>query len=276
MPRRPDYFRYAYQPDGSDFAARLNEAPKTESGINTVSFSETRRDIQHLKNGLNAAIEEKTNTDFYIAEQEAKRAAAERAMQQKEADAIAKANAETEISMRLAKIEADSLADPDKYKAEADAVRSEFADHLPQFEAQFRQGYVRVFNQKTQAEREKIAAETMVSFEDNARKAALATRNGNVFEAGKYNELAVGNIAYLERTGLSSPEALRTMRQSLGDSLELGGLQARYGLDFAGHLDQIYQMDTLHKTIEYMRRHFGKGEAPANRQADGAAGGENA
>ena len=56
----------------------------------------------------------------------------------------------------------------------------------------------------------------------------------------------------------------------------LGGLQARYGLDFAGHLDQIYQMDTLHKTIEYMRRHFGKGEAPANRQADGAAGGENA
>ncbi|MBR2533066.1 MAG: DNA polymerase IV [Lachnospiraceae bacterium] len=35
----------------------------------------------------------------------------------------------------------------------------------------------------------------------------------------------------------------------------LDGLNERYGLDFAGHLEQIYQMDTLHKTIEYMRKH---------------------
>ncbi len=35
----------------------------------------------------------------------------------------------------------------------------------------------------------------------------------------------------------------------------LGGLQQRYGLDFAGHLEQIYQTDTLHKTVEYMRKH---------------------
>ncbi len=35
----------------------------------------------------------------------------------------------------------------------------------------------------------------------------------------------------------------------------LDGLQRRYGLDFAGHLDQICQADTLHKTVEYMRRH---------------------
>lgn len=33
-------------------------------------------------------------------------------------------------------------------------------------------------------------------------------------------------------------------------------LQRRYGLDFAGHLEQLFQMETLHKTIEYMRRHF--------------------
>ena len=37
----------------------------------------------------------------------------------------------------------------------------------------------------------------------------------------------------------------------------LDGLQQRYGLDFAGHLEQIYQMDTLHKTVEYMRRKSG-------------------
>lgn len=36
----------------------------------------------------------------------------------------------------------------------------------------------------------------------------------------------------------------------------LDALQARYGLDFAGHLNQIYQMDTLHKTVEYMRKHI--------------------
>ncbi len=32
-------------------------------------------------------------------------------------------------------------------------------------------------------------------------------------------------------------------------------LQTRYRLDFAGHLDQIYQADTLHRTVEYMRKH---------------------
>ena len=33
-------------------------------------------------------------------------------------------------------------------------------------------------------------------------------------------------------------------------------LQKRYGLDFAGHLEQIYQTDILHKTVEYMRKHI--------------------
>ena len=32
-------------------------------------------------------------------------------------------------------------------------------------------------------------------------------------------------------------------------------LQQKYHLDFAGHLDQIYQGMILHKTIEYMRKH---------------------
>lgn len=36
----------------------------------------------------------------------------------------------------------------------------------------------------------------------------------------------------------------------------LGSLQDRYRLDFAGHLEQIYRMDTLHKTVEYMRKHI--------------------
>ena len=36
----------------------------------------------------------------------------------------------------------------------------------------------------------------------------------------------------------------------------LDALQNRYGLDFAGHLEQIYHGETLHKTVEYMRKHF--------------------
>lgn len=36
----------------------------------------------------------------------------------------------------------------------------------------------------------------------------------------------------------------------------LDALHDRYHLDFEGHLEQIYQMDTLHKTVEYMRKHI--------------------
>ena len=36
----------------------------------------------------------------------------------------------------------------------------------------------------------------------------------------------------------------------------LDTLQNRYQLDFAGHLAQLYEADTLHKTVEYMRRHI--------------------
>jgi len=33
-------------------------------------------------------------------------------------------------------------------------------------------------------------------------------------------------------------------------------LGLRYGLDFAGNLDKIYKSDTLHRTVEYMRKHI--------------------
>ena len=35
----------------------------------------------------------------------------------------------------------------------------------------------------------------------------------------------------------------------------LAGLGTRYHLDFAGNLTKIYRPETLHKTVEYMRRH---------------------
>ena len=38
---------------------------------------------------------------------------------------------------------------------------------------------------------------------------------------------------------------------------ELLRLRQRYGLDFAGHLEQLFHGETLYKTVEYMRRHRG-------------------
>ena len=31
-------------------------------------------------------------------------------------------------------------------------------------------------------------------------------------------------------------------------------LRQKYRLDFAGHLEQLYHTETLHKTVEYMRK----------------------
>ena len=33
-------------------------------------------------------------------------------------------------------------------------------------------------------------------------------------------------------------------------------LENRYGLNFTENLEKIYKADTLHKTVEYMRKHF--------------------
>ncbi|MBQ9347455.1 MAG: DNA polymerase IV [Oscillibacter sp.] len=41
--------------------------------------------------------------------------------------------------------------------------------------------------------------------------------------------------------------------QQLKDRLDF--LRRSYRLDFAGHLEQLYHMETLHKTVEYMRKH---------------------
>lgn len=44
-------------------------------------------------------------------------------------------------------------------------------------------------------------------------------------------------------------------RQQIIDT-KLAELQARYGLDFAGHIEDIRHGNVLYRTLEYMRRHF--------------------
>ena len=69
--------------------------------------------------------------------------------------------------------------------------------------------------------------------------------------AGLYN-LAQGEQGQMVLQDLfEDPGTLESQRKELLDALG-----HRYSLDFAGHLEQIYQMDILHKTVEYMRKHF--------------------
>lgn len=49
-------------------------------------------------------------------------------------------------------------------------------------------------------------------------------------------------------------EESATGRQQTIDT-RLRELQEKYGLDFAGHLEDIYHGNVLHRTVEYMRRH---------------------
>lgn len=62
-----------------------------------------------------------------------------------------------------------------------------------------------------------------------------------IYDLSKENERQLSFEDYLDDT---SSEKL------------LSGLERRYKLDFSGHLTEIYQGETLHKTVEYMRKHF--------------------
>ena len=52
------------------------------------------------------------------------------------------------------------------------------------------------------------------------------------------------------------PETAKKREEEISNGLE--ELHARYGLDFAGNLDRLFQGETLYKTVEYMRRKKGK------------------
>lgn len=70
--------------------------------------------------------------------------------------------------------------------------------------------------------------------------------------------VSIYNLSGEENRQLTLEDYFTDARQHRDAELKetLGALQSRYHLDFAGHLEQIYQMDTLHKTVEYMRKHI--------------------
>ena len=66
-------------------------------------------------------------------------------------------------------------------------------------------------------------------------------------------------------TGADQPEGAKEEdAAAAADRLEqererarlFAALEAHYGLDFEGHLAELYHTEALHKTAEYMRKHY--------------------
>lgn len=86
---------------------------------------------------------------------------------------------------------------------------------------------------------------------------AAAMLDGVRWESARLIGVSLHNLSAREEGQMVIRDLLEDQTQQ-EDELRglLNALQTRYGLDFAGHLDQVVQMETLHKTVEYMRRHF--------------------
>ncbi len=69
--------------------------------------------------------------------------------------------------------------------------------------------------------------------------------------------VSIYNLSGEERRQLTMEDYFSDARPRREAELRelLDALRDRYRLDFAGHSEEIYRTDTLHKTVEYMRRH---------------------
>ena len=70
--------------------------------------------------------------------------------------------------------------------------------------------------------------------------------------------VGIGSLTGENWRQLRFEDLLEDAAESRNDARQklFSALEARYGLDFAGHLEQLYRSDTLHKTVEYMRKHI--------------------
>nr|MCR5033307.1 DNA polymerase IV [Lachnospiraceae bacterium] len=64
------------------------------------------------------------------------------------------------------------------------------------------------------------------------------------------------NLSGEEGRQLSFEDCVQELSHQKEEKLqeELARLQDKYGLDFAGNIEKLYHGDTLHKTLEYMRK----------------------
>lgn len=113
----------------------------------------------------------------------------------------------------------------------------------------------------TYADMQSITRSRAITAEDNAATIYSETsrlldqvekRPVRLIGAGLYNLSPYEGRQLTLDDYMKDPEA---ERQEVIDR-KLQELQARYGLDFAGHVDDILHGTVLYRTIEYMRKHF--------------------
>lgn len=69
--------------------------------------------------------------------------------------------------------------------------------------------------------------------------------------------LSIYNLAGEDMRQMSIEDVPEAMPEGIDENIDtlLERLRERYGLDFAGHLEEIYSNDVLHRTVEYMRKY---------------------
>ena len=113
----------------------------------------------------------------------------------------------------------------------------------------------------TYADMQSITRSRLITAEDNA--ATIYSETSRLLEqvekrpvrligAGLYNLSPDEGRQMTLDDYLNDPEE---KRQELIEQ-RLREFQARYGLDFAGHMDEILHGRVLYRTIEYMRKHY--------------------
>ncbi len=70
--------------------------------------------------------------------------------------------------------------------------------------------------------------------------------------------VSIYNISDEKERQLTLDDYYKDIENERNEKLKevLNRFQKRYKLDFAGHLDKIYQKNTLYRTVEYMRKHL--------------------
>lgn len=112
----------------------------------------------------------------------------------------------------------------------------------------------------TYADMQSITRSRLITASDNA--AAIYTETSRLLEqvekrpvrligAGLYNLSPEEGRQLTLDDYLIDPEAEKGIIEQ-----RLNEMQARYGLDFAGHIDDILHGRVLYRTIEYMRKHY--------------------
>jgi DNA polymerase-4/DNA polymerase IV (DinB-like DNA polymerase) len=110
----------------------------------------------------------------------------------------------------------------------------------------------------TYADMQSITRSRLITAEDNA--ATIYTETSRLLEQVEKRPIrligaGLYNLSPDEGRQLTLDDYLRDPEEGVIEK-RLQEMQAHYGLDFAGHLEDILHGRVLYRTIEYMRKHY--------------------